>query len=190
MHSPIIYISKEDKQTEYTDDFFKENTPSEIELTENILESDWLVPDTQGYDGWHRGSWNIKEIINNLEFMNLTQYNTDLLKITINRYNINDWKKAITDEIKKYSDSVEEYLKKDELVPISLGIKGLDYNCALDNNEFGGIRFCSIGEEGYLEFAMSTYQLLDYAHHSLMNSDEKEVSFIVSTKTQGDYYHF
>lgn len=95
MHSPIIYISKEDKQTEYIDDFFKENTPSEIELTENILESDWLVPDTQGYDGWHRGSWNIKEIINNLEFMNLTQYNNDLLKITINRYNINDWKKLL-----------------------------------------------------------------------------------------------
>lgn len=188
MHSPIIYISKEDKQTEYTDDFFKENTPSEIELTENILESDWLVPDTQRFDGWHRGSWDIKEIINDLEFMKLTQYDSDLLKITINRYNINDWKKAVTDEIKKYIDSMEEYLEKDELVPFSHGIKGLDPNCPLDNSECGGIRFCSISEEGYLEFALSTYELLDYAHHSLMYSDEEEVSFIVSTKTQGDYH--
>ena len=83
---------------------------------------------------------------------------------------------------------MEEYLKKDELVPFSLGIKGLDYNCALDNSECGGTRFCSIDEEGYLEFTMSTYELLDHAHHSLMYSDEKEISFIVSTKTQGDYH--
>ena len=188
MHSPIIYISKEDKQIEYTEDFFKENTPSEIELTENILESDWLVPDTQRFAGWHRGSWEIKEMIDDLEFMKVTQYNSDLLKITINRYNINDWKKAVTDEIKKYSDSMEEYLEKDELVPYSLGINGLGYNCALDNSECGGTRFCSIDEEGYLEFTMSTYELLDHAHHSLMYSDEKEISFIVSTKTQGDYH--
>ncbi|WP_458048145.1 hypothetical protein, partial [Klebsiella pneumoniae] len=81
---------------------------------------------------------------------------------------------------------MEEYLENDELVPISTGIKGLDHNCALDNSECGGIRFCIISKEGYLEFVMSTYELLDYAHHSMMNSGEKEVSFIVSTKTQGD----
>ncbi|MCS4970752.1 hypothetical protein L2U01_13170 [Staphylococcus aureus] len=197
MHSPIIYLIPENNEINYNEKDVRLSVPNEYDLQDMIAESDWLVPDTSSEDLWHRGSWDIKEILEESHYGTVTPIDDDFVCYTITEKDIIKYQKELLEENEKFNSIVREYQEQKQMVPYFLSeFDQLKYR-ELHGDISGGIQFVELPSESIGNLDNGYYGSVDNSIGLLktlqlrftIDKNKNKQSYIVPLHVQGDYHY-
>lgn len=203
MHSPIIYLIKKSKDTNYNGLLPEDKEPEDELLLHLIYESDWLEPNTLSNQSWHRNDWlnSYKDIFDEspyYEYINKENHS----ELMITRDNIKQWCKRVIELHQLYAEALQKRLDKDEFFMFNPFDENDDpyilkreYD-SLVGQEYGGVRFvvyeeyekCSGSNELELYDVFSMKQLIEHVKDDIVMYEKDAVTFEICHNISGDYH--